>query len=748
MIRFLRFAAAFAVGFVGVFTAWLGLSLLRALPHIPHLAASVTRDERGVPWIEAKNAADAYFALGYVHAQDRLFQMEMMRRTGQARLSEILGAGALGTDRFLRSLQLYPLAEDAVAGMDAETAEVLNAYTAGVNAFLDQVGGALPIEFKVMFFKPEPWRPADSLVWQKLMGLQLSGNWDEEMLRAQLIQRLGREKANELFPDAAATGPSTLAALPDNALQQLADYRRIVQPTLASNIWAIAPSRTATGGAILANDPHLNFASPNLWYLAGVSYPGVNLIGATVPGVPFHLLGHNGKLAWGFTTTHGDTQDLFAETVIDGNTYEGPNGAEKFEKIQETINVRFGTPHTFTIHRTRHGPIIGETEIKAGATVYAYAATLFAPDDRSSDAIFQMARATTTQDFLTASARFHAPQQNVMFVDDHGSIGYAAVGRVPLRKGPDCDGLTPASGKNGTCDWTGWADFSAVPQSIDPPAGVLINANNRIVPDDYPLLIAKDWPEPYRAIRITETIADRAGITLDQTRALQQDQVSLMARELVPIFLMYLDKNKAQRAELTEKLLVWDGDTQIEKIEPLLFTVWLSFAKARIIDDDLGPLADEFYGDRPLLLKTILTDKPHWCGDCTAAVTDAWNDAIAWLEQNAGKDAKAWTWGRFHIADFRHPVFGMFSDIGSFSIPTGGDNATVNRGSPSRLAGRTPLRHRHGPGFRGIYDSADFSKSLFTVAGGQSALILSPHLRDLLPSWRDGAYFRLTPPLR
>lgn len=720
---------------------------------------AITRDSRGVPWIKAENEADAYFALGFAHAQDRLFQMELMRRSGQGRLSEVIGKSALPSDRLMRTLGLYRAAERNLEQIEPETAQVLGAYTAGVNAFINS-GALLPIEFTLLWFKPEPWREADSLVWQKLMGLQLSGNWNDELLNAELIRMLGPDRAQELLINGSDAGPTTLAALSDRSTALLSLIADVVKPTLASNIWALSPLRTATGGALLANDPHLNFGAPNIWYLAGLSYPGTRLIGATIPGVPFHVLGHNGRLAWGMTTTHGDTQDLFVETVVDGDLYAAPGGPLPFGIRTEEIKVRFGEPELLSVRTSRHGPVISDViesnHVDSAKYALALATPLLLDDDHTVDAIYRMARSTSAEDFLDATTMFHAPQQNLMFADSNGAIGYIAAGRVPIRANSDCNGLTPADGASGRCDWTGWISHRELPQSMDPVGGVLINANNKIAGADYPYLLAAEWPEPYRAQRITDIIADRAGITLQQTAGLQMDQVSLLARDMLPLLLERVGPSP-QEPDLIEALRRWNGESERERSEPLLFNTWLAMLKSRLIADDLGTAFPSFYGDRPALIRAILTERVSWCDDtgtqpvetCEAQVQMAWSDTISWLKQHGGDDPASWRWDRFHVAQFRHPIFGFVPGLGDmtgFGIPTGGDNSSVNRGSPSRFSSRTPYSHRHGPGYRAIYDLADLSKSRFTVAGGQSGQILSRHFDDLLEGWRDGDYFELREP--
>ena len=689
--------------------------------------------------------------------------MELTRRSGQGRLAEILGARAVGTDRFMRTLGLYRLAAAEAARLDPELAAVVGAYVSGINAYLNEAGTALPLEFAVLWFRPEPWTPADALVWQKLMGLQLSGNWNDELLRAQIVQKLGPARAAALFPDGSSDGEITLAGLPDFVGRLRTVMTAVVTPHLASNIWALAPSRTSTGGAILANDPHLNFGAPNLWYLVGLRYPGIELIGATVPGIPVHLLGHNGRLAWGFTTTHGDTQDLFIETQVDADTVVGQGGPEKLSIVDETISVRFGEPVTIRVRASPRGPIISDLLSESERNSFgadrlmSLSATLLQPDDGTLPAIYRMARAKTVDAFAAESTNFHAPQQNAMFADVDGGIGYAVVGRIPMRREPTCRGLLPTPAVDGRCDWIGWVPPAERPLRLNPADGVLINANNRIVPADYPHMIAAEWPSPDRAERIASTIIDRAGITPAETAALQLDQVSLAARRMTPVMLRTIEGVALTRPELMERLRSWDGASDRERVEPLLFNVWLAMLKQRLVADELGDVYDDFFGERSELIEAILTRDPSWCDDMTTPTPEscarqtslAWSDAIAWIKQRAGQDATSWQWQNFHIAEFSHPIFANISPLarlGSFSIATGGDNSTINRGSPARLTSSRALRHRHGPGYRAIYDLADLSRSKFSLAGGQSGNVLSPHLDDLLADWRDGKYFALRAP--
>ena len=743
---------------------------------------TITRDERGVPTIEAASEDDAYFALGYVHAQDRLFQMELMRRSGQGRLSEIIGKLGLNLDRYIRTLGLYRRAEADFAGLDPAVQRAFQRYADGVNAWLTQRDRPLPLEFHILWFTPEPWKPADSLVWQKLMGLQLAGNSDEELLRAALDAKLGPMRAEDLFPAPRAGDPATVESVAtpmketraphDPSLAALAPDRLLdvilntITPTLASNAFAVAGSRTASGQPLLANDPHLGFEIPSLWYLAVLKTPDITLSGATVPGVPLHVLGQNQHIAWGITTTHGDTQDLFIEHVLaGGKSYETPDGPQDFVTRVETIPVRFGDSVQMTVRETRHGPVLSDV-LRAGRVpvgllegdrVLALSAALFQPNDRTAEALYRMAHAQDAVGFRDALRLFEAPQQNITFADRQ-SIGFVAAGRVPIRKAGN--GTIPAPGWSGDYDWIGWAPFEQLPQAMDPASGMIVNANNRISAADDPL-IAVHWHEAYRARRILAALGDaKAPLTVDDLIKLQNDAVSIPATEMLPLLLPHVTPRTDDEKALLATLQTWDGDMAVDRAEPLVFAVWMDRLKYALVADDLGDLYARYYGERADALRAMLEGGGPglaWCDDvatsaqepCAARIQLAWNDTIDWIGRREGASPASWRWGNLHQAVFGHQVFETLPILGRLStraIPTPGGEYTVNRGSHLNLAADQPLKHVHGPGIRAVYDLADPTRSRFALAGGQSGYLASPHYDDLLRPWRDGENFPLNPP--
>ncbi len=715
---------------------------------------TITRDDWGIPRIVAESEADAYFALGWVHAQDRLWQMEMQRRTGAGRLAEVLGTDAVETDKFLRTLGLYRLAEIAMQMLRPEVKAALQAYAAGVNSWIEHHEGALPPEFLLLGYAPEPWRPADSLVWGRLMGLQLAGNWREELLRARLLQRMPAKKMEQLWAPYPPGAPSTVALDDATASAMLAATPEIVRPRLASNAWVLAGSRTESGKPLLANDPHLGFEAPVLWYLVTVTAPGLTMTGATVPGVPFHLLGHNGRIAWGITTTHGDLMDLFIEKPgPEPGTYLTPQGAQAFDRREEVIVVKDAEPVRITVRATRHGPVISDVLPGGNQSDWlALASATLEPDDRTAQAFYLMNRANNWHQFVDALADFHSPQQNVMYADSGGAIGFYAPGRVPIRR--TGDGLLPRPGWTGEYDWIGWIPFAELPQAADPPTGLLVNANNQIVPRSYPYLIAAHWPEPHRAERITSVLTAQAKHDLADMQRLQQDTLSPVALHFKGL-LTTLEINGKLAQAAAVRLRAWDGRIDRQRPEPLIVEAWLTRLQRMIVEDDLGELAGSFALLRPLFLDQVLSDASDWCDDARTDVTEdcattaarAFTATIDDLAARHGADMSRWQWGEPHTAVFEHPVFThvpLLDRIANLTIATDGDDFTVNRGT---YGGRGDERftHFHGAGLRAVYDLGDLANSRFMLATGQSGNIASPHYADMLEPWRDGAYVPVTP---
>ncbi len=772
--RTLWTAVLVLLGIAAASALWLRTSLPQtagrlALPGLT-AEATITRDAAGVPHIRAANDHDAVFALGFVHAQDRLFQMELTRRLGAGRLSELLGPVTIGVDRTMRTLGFYRLAEQEYAGLSEPVRAALDAYAAGVNAFLAQ-RRALPPEFYLLRATPEEWRPADTLVWGKYMALLLAGNYRSELLRARMLARLTPEQLAILYPQYPGDGPVAIGDLAalfrtlplDKIYAALPD---IVGPTFASNNWVVDGHHSISGKPVLANDPHLGFATPGIWYLVRMDTPDLHLSGASAPGAPFVVIGHNDRIGWGYTTTQGDVEDVFIEKLDpnDPNRYVTPQGTAPFETRQEEILVRGDKPLTITIRTSRHGPVISDLGsdgpgVAPPGHVLALQATFLAPGDRTPEAIWNMVHAHDWNEFNTALKDWTAPEQNIVYADVDGTIAFTAPARVPIRgKG---DGWLPAPGWTGEYDWTGFIPYDGLPRAVNPASGRFVSANNKIVSDKYPYFIGRDWDIPNRAQRITTLLDAVPQQSPDASAAIQADTLSLMAQQLLPILLGTTPPD-ARAAAALDRLRGWDGHMDADKVEPLIFTAWLRELDRGLFADRLGNTFPEYWDLRPNVVRDILTSHPEWCrdpaqpaseaqpppSDCNAQLAPALGRALDMLEKTYGSDMTSWRWGRAHVATFAHPLFShvpLLSDWLAVEIPAGGGQDTVNRGGMAIRSPDDPFRDVHGAGLRMILDFANLDDSRFMVVPGQSGNPLSKHYADLLRRWRDFDWLRIGP---
>ncbi|MBI2256413.1 MAG: penicillin acylase family protein [Proteobacteria bacterium] len=705
-------------------------------------AVSITRDERGVPTISAQSSDDAYFALGFVHAQDRLFQMDAMRRLGAGRLSEILGDTALETDRLMRTLGLYASAEDQVNAASPALKAALTAYAAGVNAFIANHSGAWPPEFYLLNYRPEAWQPADSLVWGRLMALDLSNNW-----QAEASNRSMKRGVPAYLYDLLVTAPSPRAASNDGGNLPL-----LRQPlSEASNSWVVGPQQSASGKPLIANDPHLGLALPSTWYLARIETPEMTWTGATAPGMPFIIIGTNQLVAWTFTTTHGDTQDLFEEKLVAGraNQYETPDGPQPFVTHQEKIRVKGADDTEITIRSTRHGPVVSDLGGDPGTpdTVLALSWTALLPDDRTPEAILAINKARDAAALEVALIDFHAPEQNVVYADAEGITGFIAAGRVPQRRTIFEGSRLPAPGWSGAYDWIGTLPMSSLPQLRGDSIDFLVTANNDIRPLGYRPFITADWPDDARARRIRELLRAGALHTLDRLKSIQLDSHSAPLLAFVRHW-----QSEAAKADpdLAANLIDWDGSMDRNAAAPLIATIWVDRVAKRLLADEMrGHFSDWWFWqiDR---LELLLADG-RACDDVESPAKDSCADILAAafadtrrdLTAAYGSDPTHWHWGDSHRAPFNHPVYShipLLKDWLSADLATDGDFFSVNRGTTLPPRNGVALPHIHGPSLRFLMDFADPDGALFVLAGGQSGNPLSPHFTDGLADWRDGSY--------
>ncbi|KAA5607380.1 penicillin acylase family protein [Roseospira marina] len=765
----------------GVWAAWHTVPPDSATVRLgDRLSAPVTvhRDALGIPTIHAETLRDATVALGYVHAQDRLWQMETLRRLGAGRMAEIVGSPVVGLDRFMRTLGLHRAARAQWEILNPATRHAAKAYADGVNAFLKDPPSGLPYEFRIAFHTPEPWDPVDSMLWQRFMGLQLSGNWHEELLNTRLQTRfIGEPEAPAFLMRTEPDTPPLLTTAShtppppglDGMLARLAAMTpAAIRPTLASNAWAVDGRHTASGGALLASDPHLGFQVPIRWYLARIETPDLTLEGATFPGVPFVIIGHNAHVAWGFTTTHSDTIDLYRERLgDDAGTYLRPDGPVPFTVRNETITIRFGDSETLTVRETVHGPVLsdlgwgrfqGAAPEAPGTEVIAMAAAALRPNDTTPDALYRLNRARTLDEARTALRAWDAPQQNIVLADATGRVGMVSPGRVPLRA-PGHDGRLLALGWTGTMDWQGWQTREDLPSTIDPPSGRVLNANNRIHPVDRVHPLAVSFPEPYRARRLANRLNALSSATPSDMAALQMDIVSAMAADLLPPLLAAADvgaPTHADAAAALDRLRAWDPpEMAADRPEPLILAAWLDILTRRLFQDDLGPVFEAWAGrPRPYPTRAALENAPHWCDDirtpasepCPEQVAGALDAALDWIAEETGRDALDARWGDLHRVRMRHDLFRVIPGIAALTgleAPTDGGDFTLNRGGHAGLSGDRPFEHVHGPGLRAVMDLAPPARGRFIIATGQSANPFSPHYADQFELWRTGRVVRI-----
>jgi penicillin amidase len=738
------------------------LALRSSLPQIDghvavpglHGEVTIARDADGVPTITAANDDDLAFGLGFAHAQDRLFQMEVQRRYGAGRLSEIFGEAAVPIDTQMRALGLYRSAEAAWPKLSPAVRSGIEAYCAGVNAYVATHGLVLPPEFVMLRLRPETWTPADTLVWGKLMDFQLGGNYRGELLRARLAQTVSADDLAFLYPDYPSDGPTTLAALAPlyRQLPLASLYAALpagLGPQFASNNWVVDGAHNSSGKPLLANDPHLGFSAPGVWYLARLKTPAREIAGATVAGNPMVVIGHNDNIAWGFTTTTADIEDLFIEKLDpkDQTHYLAPEGSVAFTTRQETIAVRGGAPVTLTVRATRHGPVISDL-LPSGTFdsgyVIALSATFLGDDDRSAEALWNIDRASDWSGFRDALRDFIAPPQNMVFADTSGTIGFIAAGRIPIRKSGN--GWLPVPGWSGDYDWQGFIPFDDLPQATNPASGFFVSANNKIVPDSYPYLISRDWDLPDRAERITELLTATSSQSPEASAAIQADTLSIMARRLVPLMTKVIPTNDMAR-EAVQRLQQWDFHMDADKVEPLLFTAWLRAFAHLVLFARLGDAATDYWDLRPRVMEAILTQRPDWCADpqhpdrqtCDSRLAEALDTALDQLRQAYGSEMAQWQWGRAHIAYFPNAVWErvpMLRDWLRVKIPTPGARDTINVGPSEITDPEHPFEQRFGAGLRIITDMAAPGEARMMITPGQSGNPLSGHYADLLRRWR------------
>ncbi len=764
-----------------------------AVVRVPAISAPVeiVRDNANVPHIFGETDTDVFHGLGFAHAQDRLWQMMMLRRTAQGRLSELFGTATLDIDTFIRRLDIYRLSVQSVDALDESTQAALEAYAAGVNARLDQIntealGRGAPEMF--LFNAPlAPWRPADSVVIAKLMALQLAGHMQDEVLRARMSLALDDPaRLADILPDVPGPGiaalpeyaslvPGTKAHFADNTEEDphpLSPFRPHGLSG-ASNAWAAAASRSASGGTLLANDPHLGLTAPSIWYLARLELRSGGVIGGTIPGIPLVLTGRSDRLGWGLTSANVDDQDLFIEEVNPDNPqeYRTPTGFKEFESRASIIEIADEDPVTLTLRWTDNGPVMPGSfrnldAITPPGHVAALSWTVLSPRDTSLQAALKVMQAQTVAEAIVASESYIAPAQNMTLVD-RGSIAMKTIGAIPRRDiNHQSQGRLPSLGWRAENRWQGRMPYSSNPGFVAPVGGILGNTNNKTVDRPFPNHVSFTWGDTQRIQRWQRLMQAREVHTRDSFIEAQLDTVSFTARALLPLIGAELwftgeaapdGTAERQRQRALALLAEWNGEMNEHWPEPLIYAAWLRALQDRLIRDELGPMANTLRHVEPLFIERVFRDVDGaaiWCDvkqsapveTCATMARFALDDALVWIDENWGTQLESLRWGDAHQATHDHQVLGDVPILRYFvnirQSTSGGDN-TLMRGKTSG-SGPNPFQNVHGAGYRGVYDFADPNSSVFINATGQSGHFLSRHYDDLAQLWRRGEYIPMS----
>ena len=794
MIRLVSVALALSVA-AALLAYWV---FSRSIPdydaewEVPGLEArlDIVRSNDNVPHIYGESDQDVFFGLGFAHAQDRLWQMLMTRRTAQGRLSELFGTRTLQIDELMRRLDLYGYARRSVAAQDDETLAMLESYSAGVNAWLELVadealGRGAP---ELLLFTPEiaPWRPADSLAVLNMMAMQLASQQETEVLRARTDLMLNDPaRLADILPDpldgAVAELPEFSALFPD-----LPRYAADTEPPRdplhpspgrmlagASNAWAAAGSRSATGRSLLANDPHLNLTAPTIWYLARLELSTGGVIGGTIPGMPIVLVGRSDALGWGLTSSYMDDIDLYIERLNPENReeYQTPDGWARFETRRSIIEVADAPPVTVTLRWTENGPVIPGSHWNIGTVtppghVMSMAWTALTDENTSMRTGLELMRATTIEEAQAAGQYFVAPSQ-VLTLATMDRVAMQVIGDMPWRLlEHESQGRIPSRGWIAGNRWQGVTQYFANPHFEDPEGGILGNTNNRIVERDFPLHMSFSWGDTQRIERWENLMQSRQVHTRDSFIEAQLDTVSPTARTLLPLVgreLWFTSEAaepgsvEARREEALGLLAAWNGEMNEHLPEPLIYAAWMRALQQRLIQDDLGPLASEYQALEPIFVERVYRDvdgASAWCDirpssieeSCTDIARLALDDALQMLVDRYGSNISSWRWGDAHEAVHEHQVLGdsrLFGwAVNIVQSTSGGDN-TLNRGRTA-ATGPDPFRNVHAAGYRGVYDFADPDSSVFITATGQSGHPLSRYYDNLGELWRRGEYIPMS----
>lgn len=774
-------AAGAATGIAGAAIAGIGLAALRrSMPRtqgtlrLPELSApvEVLRDQWGVPHIYAANTTDLFMAQGFIHAQERLWQMEFQRRLGHGRLSELLGKLAIDTDRHMRILGLARVAQSEVDLLDEESFVALSAYAAGVNRYMTNNRRHLPPEFTLLQIRPEPWQLVDTIVWSKVMALSLCDNWSDEIIRARLLNVLGESRITAFMPRPAdqnspivQEGLSYTSTIGQKALDLAASAAQFVRNGYGqgSNNWVVSGERSASGKPLLANDPHLAISIPSVWFENHLHSADFHVTGVSLPGCPGVIIGHNQHIAWGITNGMNDVQDLYIERFDpnDPSRYQVEDSWQLARIVREEIRVRGQRePVIEEVRITRHGPVIDEFvqsqphDQRQAHEALALRWTALEPG-KTVNAILALNRAHDWESFRAALSDWHTPSQNFIYADDQGHIGYTLGGKIPMRN--NNNGTLPVPGWNNQHEWQGYIPDAELPHTLDPQQGYVATANNRIASDDFPYALPGEYHPNYRIMRIRQLIEQTSQHTATTFATIHSDIRSLAGLGLAA-FAGRLPGTTAIAQQARDSLATWDGEMNADSVAATVYTVFREqllkevFADAnQILEARFGlggmqvtPGNDILNRIFPELLEHLEAADDSWLGDGRSwdrVLARAWEHSLEELTRLLGNQVDSWTYKRIHSVTLRHPL-GVVPVLGKLfnrgPLPANGDRETVCMGHMEEVIPGQKIYI--APSYRLICDTANWNNSTSIHAVGQSGHPLSRHYADFVQPWQNAEY--------
>ena len=746
---------------------------------------NITFDQSDIPHIEAKTSNDALFALGYLHARERGWQLEFNRRLASGSLSEIFGEKTLGVDRFIRTIGIRSAARLQYENLSRDNKLSLEAYANGVNASFSDLGWALPVEFLLTNTRPGLWTPIDSISWLMMMALDLGDNWSKELIRLQLSSIMPTEDIWQVLPpypgDPIATkldfaklyrdqkiflqNPATTSASLTKKFSLEESMYTLLPQGLegkGSNNWVLAGDKTTSGKPILANDPHLGLTSPSTWYFAHLKSNDMNVIGGSIPGLPGIILGHTNKVAWGFTNTAGDVQDLFIEKISENNPakYKTPKGQNDFKLRRETIAIKGQASQTMLVRETNHGPVISDVHpalkkiINADKYVVSFQWTALSKNNQSMSALLAANKANSINELKEAFSQFYAPMQNIVMADTDGKIAFMVAGSAPKRlKQTGMVGVAPVFGWEAHNEWDSRLTPNELPQDFSNNASWIATANQKVENTQLPFTLTADWSLPYRHDRIEDLIKAKAKHDLASNRLIQLDTMSNGAKPLLSLF-----KATTLTHPLSGKVKPiiesFNGEMLINDAGALLFNVWVDQLTRLVYQPKLDIYFDEIYRQRSLregLTLLLEQTDTSWCDVASTPAKESCRDlspralqlALDYLSNRYGSDPSKWQWGQAHMALAEHRPFSnvpILKHIFELKAPMAGDTFTINVGRMNFSDAKQPYAVNVAAGMRVIYDLDQLDQSIFMSVGGQSGWVQSLRYRNYMGLWSKEQY--------